>query len=580
MEQKTGFRILDRIDALLLLVLAGIFFLNMHFLHDLSRGPMEDAAMLMRYSQHLGGGHGIVWNLGEKPIDGATDFLFMVVIAGLYRAGLSLENAVILVGVVSQLGMIALVYLGIRSLYPNNKWGRWLGLCSGIWLAIGPGLYYTEFFFGTTFFALSICVTWFFAILLTRKDHHPYAIGFAASGLITGLIRPEGVILVCVMLMSVLVYRAMATWQRSIGKVFFNVLKGSKWTFVYFVAIFVLLGAVYFFWRWNYFGYPLPNPFYKKGGGDLYPFSLLGSISNVILFTVPFIPIYVLGLFYCKDKKKIIFPLVPILCFTLMWILLSDEMNHMGRFQYPIVSIVLLSCPPVFEGIFEPIRTKGGPVKNNLAGYLMKGFERHFKKADLKLDPQSGQFKFFNLFVLFIMLSIVILPYGVHSGKNFFVNRYHDGNYDIAILLSDYKDKNYTLVTSEAGILSLYSEWRTIDAWGLNDQTISHGGGIITEGYLNETDPQVIIFHAKFSLLSSVRLDGEWNAMVYVMYKFANENGYILAADFGHITTDSIFIYVAPDFADSGEIIQRVNATQFIWPYDGYLCNNFAYGER
>ncbi|MFT6399365.1 MAG: hypothetical protein ACJAYU_004130, partial [Bradymonadia bacterium] len=29
--------------------------------------PSEDAAMLMRYSEHLAAGHGIVWNPGEAP---------------------------------------------------------------------------------------------------------------------------------------------------------------------------------------------------------------------------------------------------------------------------------------------------------------------------------------------------------------------------------------------------------------------------------------------------------------------------------------------------------------------------------
>ena len=40
--------------------------------------PMEDAAMLLRYSQNFATGHGIRWSLNQKPVDGATDFLFMI----------------------------------------------------------------------------------------------------------------------------------------------------------------------------------------------------------------------------------------------------------------------------------------------------------------------------------------------------------------------------------------------------------------------------------------------------------------------------------------------------------------------
>src|SRR5579875_672984 len=47
--------------------------------------PAEDAMMLIRYSQHLAHGHGIVWNIGEHPVEGATDFLFMATIALISR---------------------------------------------------------------------------------------------------------------------------------------------------------------------------------------------------------------------------------------------------------------------------------------------------------------------------------------------------------------------------------------------------------------------------------------------------------------------------------------------------------------
>jgi hypothetical protein len=35
---------------------------------------------------------------------------------------------------------------------------------------------------------------------------------------------------------------------------------------VSFASVFVVLGGPYFAWRWHYFGAPLPNPFYVKGG--------------------------------------------------------------------------------------------------------------------------------------------------------------------------------------------------------------------------------------------------------------------------------------------------------------------------
>ena len=65
--------------------------------------PYEDAAMLMRYADHLAHGHGIVWNIGEHPVDGATDFLFMAVSAGLIRIGVPVGRSVRLIGFFSHL---------------------------------------------------------------------------------------------------------------------------------------------------------------------------------------------------------------------------------------------------------------------------------------------------------------------------------------------------------------------------------------------------------------------------------------------------------------------------------------------
>jgi len=64
------------IIALILLV---VFNLLLAFIRvDQSKPPMEDAAMLMRYAENFSAGHGIVWNIGEDPVDGGTDFLAII----------------------------------------------------------------------------------------------------------------------------------------------------------------------------------------------------------------------------------------------------------------------------------------------------------------------------------------------------------------------------------------------------------------------------------------------------------------------------------------------------------------------
>ena len=45
--------------------------------------------MLLRYAANLAAGHGIVWNVGDHPLDGATDFLLVLVVAAVSKLGVS-----------------------------------------------------------------------------------------------------------------------------------------------------------------------------------------------------------------------------------------------------------------------------------------------------------------------------------------------------------------------------------------------------------------------------------------------------------------------------------------------------------
>jgi arabinofuranosyltransferase len=96
----------------------------------------------------------------------------------------------------------------------------------------------------------------------------------------------------------------------------------------------------------------------------------------------------------------------------------------------------------------------------------------------------------FGLAVLLIVLAFEHRQFGSVGYEG-------DGRYDVAVMLSHYREKNYSLATTDAGILPFYSQWRSIDSWGLNDQWITHHGSI-TESYLDRYKPQVIMFEDRY----------------------------------------------------------------------------------
>ncbi len=466
---------------------------------NLSAVPLEDAAMLMRYAENLAHGHGVVWNVGDRPVDGATDFLFMVLAAAGIRLGLSAQAAVRLIDIVSIVATIPLVYFTARRLHGS---GRIVAGIAAAFVVTGRDLYYTEAGFGAPFFGLTVATTWLFAMRCRRDpSSRPASLGFATSALLMGLTRPEGVLLAAFMLVAVV----LAVGPRRALRVVSATL-----------LVFGTLGLGYFLWRWHYFGYPLPNAFYKKGGGHLYPHSLKEAIRQTAAQTFPFIVLYPLSLRSREGAREALFSLVPVTLFTSIWILLSGEGELDRRARLLFLSLVLLS---VF-------------------GHDLSTFE-----SKKRMSSENG------------LLAI-------------------------AQVLARYESRSYRLATTEAGILPLYSGWRSVDTWGLNDQEIAHEGSI-TARQLEAFDPDVIVFHASFSPVMREGCVGPefqpgWNEMTVRLRQFATQRHYRLVAAYGIHPYDTFYHYVRRDFPDSDSLVAAIGSTNYVMPVGNERAMNFA----
>ena len=525
-------------------LLAVILIFALRFV-DFGAAPFEDAAMLMRYADHLAHGYGIVWNIGEHPVDGATDFLFMVASAALIKIGFPIGRSVRAIGFVAHLLAVLLVYWANRRIWKANIAVSFL---SGLYLAVGPGLSYVAAFFGTPFFALFAALTWTLALLLVQRENPPFWLSllFAASALTTGLIRPEGVILAVLMLIAVTVMKG---WR------------ASTKTIVVFLAVFLILGGAYFVWRWSYFGYPLPNPYYVKGSGLLHWDSFWESFGYLLRFGGPFLLAFLLGFRSAKTARRTLAFLIPLVFFAAAFILVDNQTNFGGRFQYALWPLVLLSWYPLVEGL-------GGET----------GFSW----------PQPASVRGRGVWALVALtLTYALVHYSVSQNCALgnirlacSVAYESDGRYEAAQILSDYQGKGYVIATSEAGLLPLYSNWTAIDTWGLNDEWIAHHGEV-TNAYLDEYQPNVIMFHAYFSPLLPPKLidknlEQGWFRMTITLKDYAESHGYVLAAAFGDSPHETHYYYVRSDFPDSAQISRRISSMRYAWPDNGRKAINYA----
>jgi len=481
--------------------------------------------MLLRYSQHLAQGYGVVWNVGEKPVDGATDFLFMVAVAALHRVGLPLEGAAQALGLTAHALTVIGVFLSIRSLFGG---GRALALLPAVFLAVGPGLRHLAACYGTPLFALAALTAWYHAhrlLAVEVEELSGSSLFFALASLAMGLARPEGVFLAGFMLLAVLYGRRAP---------------GTSRILIPFLGIFLTLGLAYFLWRWSYFGHPLPNPFYKKGAGVLHWYSLRQSFKNLAALGPPFLLVLVVGLCLKGLRRWALFALLPVLTFTALWILISDETNYVMRFRYPILPLLLVSWVPVGQGLLERV-----------------GGMRTVAHRGALVWPVA----------LAVMTGLALYQHALYR----YVAPRRMGLYDAALLLREYRRRNYGLATTEAGLLPLYSTWRTLDAWGLNDPVVARGG--LSPEYIDRYGPEVILFHAYFS--PAVPTSGErvenrslgprWYQMVMTLKNYAEHNHYVLAACFGRNAYDTHYYYVRSGFSESAEIARRLRALDYYW---------------
>lgn len=516
-------------------VLAVLFLSSLYFAYkyiDFSALPFDDAAMLMRYAKHLAAGQGIVWNMGEPPVDGATDFLFMVLISMLVKTGLSLELATRMLGFVSHILTGGIAYYSLRKIFNAP---RLIALGTGTFLIVGTGFYYVVGYFGTTVFALFASLSWWAALsIIQNGETTSKSAWFAVFSLITGLVRPEGVLLSGFMLLAIIFIKG---W------------KDTRRTVMIFAGVFLLIGGAYFLWRWQYFGHPLPNPYYKKGGGQLYTASLLESLANTLHFGLLLLPAYIAGFAFKKTLRRTIGFSIPILGFAASFILLSNDMNVLGRFQYITLPIAAMVCWPITEGFREKLNFH---------------------------EIVSWQKRLF-LGALTSLLFVVAIIFQYNS---WYFKYFYDYHYTVAVVLSKYKDTGLKLATSEAGLLPLYSDLRTLDTWGLNDQWIAHHGGITTE-YLEEFDPDIIVFHAYFSPLNPLPSPAsgrkeQWNKMTLLLKNYAEQNGYILAACFGDTPYETEYYYVRANLPESMDIISKIRGLDYHMAWSGKRGINYA----
>jgi hypothetical protein len=197
--------------------------------------PHEDAFILFRYAKNLAAGHGIVYYPGGPHAEGATDFLWMAALAAGKRLGVDPAYGAVALNAAG----FFVVANELARVLPARGAARWVMYGFVATLLASPATLAGYLGFSATLYAA-------LALLLLRLYVDGPREWIPPLALLLGLVRPDGVLLGAGF---VLLAARDARDRRA---------------YVVRSALALAVGALYFVWRWRYFGELLPLPLVVK----------------------------------------------------------------------------------------------------------------------------------------------------------------------------------------------------------------------------------------------------------------------------------------------------------------------------
>ena len=235
---------------------------------------LDDSYISFRYARNLVRGHGLVYNVGER-VEGYTNFLWTVAVAGAMAAGARPEPAAEVLAALAAAGTVLLLGGLSRKLLrgPLSAPARFLPPVA--FAAIGSQARHAVSGMETLLFVFFI-VAGFACLVRDRRRAAGYAEpGRAARGVsdrsallagalfgLAALTRPEGALYAAIGALW-------ALWDGPLATAPGSRLRGRLRPAVLLALAFLAFVGPHLAWRWSYYGYPLPNTYYAKVGAAL-----------------------------------------------------------------------------------------------------------------------------------------------------------------------------------------------------------------------------------------------------------------------------------------------------------------------
>jgi hypothetical protein len=402
----------------------------------------DDAYITFRYAENLASGLGVVFNPGER-VEGYSNFLWMVLLAAVHWTGVDTVIAAKVMGAVLSLITLGLT-AGVATFLAGGR--RTVATLAAPVLVASSFSYVGWSVAGleTSLFAFLVTASlWRFAVERELREPFPWS---AVLLTLTGLTRPEGVLIIAVVFAFV-----MTDSVRSPA--------GSptrRWA-ARFVTLCLAMAVPYMAWRVWYFGYLFPNTFYVKGGrgpvqwlaGVLYVTSGIRNHGGMLMHVLA-----VAAAFFGPSRRRA----APFVAALVTWqvydVYKGNDVLELFRFFVPILPMLFALAMVA----------------------LVRGYDAVRAQFRSPVVPAAA----LSLFVLGTVATNVVL---VYLGRDY---RLQLREYQVQIRIDAREFARYadrlkaiapdgaSIAVVDAGAIPYLTGWYTLDRWGLCDVHIAH----------------------------------------------------------------------------------------------------------
>lgn len=406
--------------------------------------PHEDAFILYIYSDNLAFNGEIAFFEGGPRAEGATDFLWMALIASMSHLGF---QPFLSASILNTIGCFVISYLIIFEIYKYNQ-SFLFALSIALFVPLYSIAQASMGGFSSNLYAAVALVLFF----LLYRGLPRQLVWVPLFSILIALFRPDGVII--------------GVSSTIIG--FFLIDNSYKMRYLRNALIAAAVGALYFLWRWLYFDNLLPLPIYVKGDSG---HTVAGYSENIkwLKLNIFLIIAALIGLALAPlNVLRFLIASIPAVSLVVVLTFVKQSQNLAFRFHAPASALLILGASIGVAMLLQRVRVSAHGLRWALmTAVIVFGGYHYVLHARLTKDivQEFTNGDYINFF-----------PYLVRA--------------DVP--------KSARLAITEAGRFAYWLNGEKYDLVGLNTAETARSGA--SPEYLEGLDPDIVFFHVANTL--------------------------------------------------------------------------------